>query len=268
MKTIDASELKRIQIDILDCFDAFCKKNGIHYWIDYGTLLGAIRHKGYIPWDDDIDIGMLREDYHKAEKLFNEQSDGVILLQTPGIYKDHRYPFGKLVKTDTILYEYGEEGIQSSVYVDVFPYDNAPEDERIRKKIFKKRDFLGRIRRIQLPLRAGVSQSKKRLYGILSAVMKIVPKGFINRALDRNARRFSRTDSKYVCSFTDPYEIKYVVVPKKIFQKYIEVEFEGKMYPAPAEYDYWLKKYYGDYMTLPPENERQGHHVFEAYYVE
>ena len=110
MKRIDVEELKKIQVGILDYFDAFCKKNSIHYWLDYGTLLGAIRHKGFIPWDDDVDITMLREDYEKAAQIFNKQGCSRYVFQTPSNFKDACYPFGKLIDTSTILYEYGETG--------------------------------------------------------------------------------------------------------------------------------------------------------------
>ena len=75
MRKVELEELRKIQISILDVVADFCEKHKINYWIDSGTLLGAIRHKGYIPWDDDIDIGMLREDYDKFKKLFNQYND-------------------------------------------------------------------------------------------------------------------------------------------------------------------------------------------------
>ena len=116
MRPINVEELKKLQIEILDNFDVFCKKNNIRYWIDYGTLLGAIRHKGFIPWDDDVDIAMLREDYEKAAAIFNSQSNDRYIFQTPSNEKKTCYPFGKLIDTATVLYEYGETGVETGVY--------------------------------------------------------------------------------------------------------------------------------------------------------
>ncbi|MBR5974606.1 MAG: LicD family protein [Clostridiales bacterium] len=268
MRTIDTEELKKLQVEMLDYFDAFCRRNNLHYWLDYGTLLGAVRHKGYIPWDDDLDVTMLRDDYEKAAKIFNAQSDGRYLFQTPVNDKKGRYPFGKLLDTTTVLYEYGEAGIKSHVYIDVFVYDNAPEEKEKRAKAFKKRDFLGRVRRLQLPLREDVRGAKKLAYQIGGLLMKPVPKSKINRSLDKNAKRYRNLPAKSVCTFVDPYDNTYFCVPKSTFEHFCEVEFEGKKYPGPENYDFWLTTLYGDYMQLPPEDKRTSTHKFEAYYTE
>lgn len=269
MKKIDVNELKKIQLEMLDYFDSFCRKNNIKYWLDYGTLLGAVRHKGYIPWDDDVDVAMLREDYEKASELFNKQSDGTYLFQTPTNNKESCYPFGKLLNTKTVLYEYGEKGIKTSVYIDVFVYDNAPDNKEELKKIFKKRDLLGRVRRIKLPMRSGINSKKKVAYAIGSVLLKPISMNLINRALDKNARKNEKNNSLHnVSSFVDPYDTSYFCVPKAFFTDLIELDFEGKRYFAPKEYDAWLRKIYDDYMQLPPEDQRESHHVFKAYYVD
>ena len=269
MKKIDVNELKKVQLEMLEYFDAFCRKNKISYWLDYGTLLGAIRHKGYIPWDDDVDVAMLREDYEKAAKLFNKQSNGAYILQTPTNNKESCYPFGKLLNTRTVLYEYGEKGIKTSVYIDVFVYDNAPEDKETVKRIFRKRDFLGRIRRIKLPMRSGLSLSKRVMYVICSVLLKPISMNKINRALDKNAKKFEGDKSAVnVSSFVDPYDTSYFSVPKSFFTDLTEVDFEGKKYFAPEKYDEWLRKIYGNYMEFPPVEKRVSTHVFKAYYLD
>lgn len=268
MKEIDQEELKRIQIEILDYFDAFCRKNHIRYWLDYGTLLGAVRHKGYIPWDDDIDVAMLREDYEKAAKLFNKQSNGRYGFYTPFNNKDYSYPFGKILDQNTVLYEYGEKGIKTSVYVDVFVYDNAPDDKEVIKKVFKKRNLLGRVRRLKLPMRSDIKTLKKIVFFIGSVMLKPISNNAINKALDKNAKAYNKNStSGNVCSFADPYDTTFFCVPKTYFKECIELEFEGKLYYAPKKYDEWLKIIYGDYMRLPPVEQRKSHHVFKAYYV-
>ena len=118
MNEIKLDELKKIQLDILVFIDDFCEKNNINYWIDCGTLLGAVRHKGYIPWDDDIDIGMLREDYDKFMKIFNNCCNNskykFISYETD---KNWPFPFGKVLDITTVLYEpdkkYGRNWIYS-----------------------------------------------------------------------------------------------------------------------------------------------------------
>lgn len=268
MQKIDSNELKKLQVEMLDVFDAFCKKNGIRYWLDFGTLLGAVRHKGFIPWDDDVDIAMLREDYEKAAELFNAQSDGLIQFQTPFNNKDYAYPFGKLVNTKTVLYEYGTKGIVTGVYVDVFVYDHAPDDAQASKKIFKKRDFLGRIRRLKLPIREGIGGAKKIAYVVGSSLLLPISRNSINRKLDKNARKYEKVETNKVSSFADPYDSTYFSVDKATFLEQTELEFEGKLYPAPKNYDYWLQVLYGNYMELPPVEKRVNQHTFEAYFKE
>ena len=133
MKKITVEELKKFQLEILGVVADFCEKNNIKYWIDSGTLLGAIRHKGYIPWDDDIDVGMLREDYNKFSKIFNEKNNRykfVCIENTPDLFVPH----GKVCDTTTELYEPDETGHKTSINIDIFVYDNAPDDDKQVKK--------------------------------------------------------------------------------------------------------------------------------------
>ena len=128
MQRIDSKELKKIQLEILDAATSFCEQNGIRYWLDCGTLLGAIRHKGYIPWDDDVDLGMLREDYDRFLTLFNRENSKykfVCIENSPDFYLAH----GKVCDTETLLYEPDENGYKLHVNIDIFVYDNAPNDD-------------------------------------------------------------------------------------------------------------------------------------------
>lgn len=267
METIDIEELKKIQVSLLNCLDSFCKKNNIRYWLDFGTLLGAVRHKGFIPWDDDIDVAMLRDDYNKTAKLFNSQSDGRYLFQTPTSDSSMCYPFGKLLDTKTVLYEYGKSGIKTSVYIDVFVYDNSPDDIHEVNRMLRKKDFLGRIRRLKLPMRSGISVFKKIIYLLGRFLLYPVSMNYINKALDKNGRKYEKIETTNVSNFVNPYD-PALTVSKDLFLSQTEVIFEGDLYPAPQKYDYWLTKLYGNYMKLPPIEQREGHHVVNAYYID
>ena len=126
MERMSKEELRKTQIGILDYFTNICEENGINYFLTYGTLLGAIRHKGYIPWDDDIDVAMLREDYDKLIDVFNTNNNSRYRFSCVENDPLCMYPFGKIIDENTILYERGEQGIEIGVYIDVFVYDNAP----------------------------------------------------------------------------------------------------------------------------------------------
>ena len=148
-KEITDKELKKIQTEILKYVHDYCLKNNIKYWLDSGTLLGAIRHKGYIPWDDDIDIGMARDDYNKFLENFNNTQSKYKCYSIENNNK-FCYPYAKILDTSTILYEPDEKGIKLCVYIDLFPYDNAPNDEKIIKKMSKKALKYHKLRRLSI----------------------------------------------------------------------------------------------------------------------
>lgn len=265
MKEINIDELRKIQIQILNDIDTFCKKNKINYWIDCGTLLGAIRHKGYIPWDDDIDIGMLRDDYDKFLKSYNKKNSRYRLFASE-LDKDYYFQFGKVMDTKTVLYEPDENGIKSGVYVDVFVYDNAPDNEIELKKMFDKRDFYNKFRIAQLypDLYDKTSIKKKIMRFFLNIYLKFLPKNYYTRKCIKNSKKYVDKKTKRVGNFTSA---KRMTGDKKIFTSFIEVPFEGKNYPAPIGYKEWLTAFYGDYMKLPPKEKRVSNHTFKAYYL-
>ena len=128
MKQLDINELRAIQLEILDYVAKFCDEHEIKYWLDGGNLIGAIRHKGYIPWDDDVDVGMLRADYEKFMLMFNENNTRY-RFTCYELNRSFYLPSGKVTDTETVLYEPDEKGIKTAVYVDIFVYDNAPDDD-------------------------------------------------------------------------------------------------------------------------------------------
>ena len=264
VKEIDINELKKIQINILNYIDKICKKNKINYWIDCGTLLGAVRHSGYIPWDDDIDIGMLRDDYDKFLRIFNQEKSRYRLYASE-LDKDYYFQFGKVMDTKTVLYEPDENGIKSGVYVDVFVYDNAPDDDNKLKRMYDRRDFLNKFRIAQLyPKLYDKSSLKKRILRFfLNLYLKLLPKNYYTKKCIKNSKRYANKETKRVGNFTSA---KRMVGNKDIFKSFVELTFEKKKYPAPIGYNEWLQAFYGDYMKLPPKEKRVSLHKFKAYY--
>jgi len=264
VKKIDLEELKKIQLEILDVVSKFCDENNIKYWIDSGTLLGAIRHKGYIPWDDDIDIGMLRDDYDKFMKLFNQSNDRYQFYSVEN-NKKFNFPFGKVLDTTTVLYEPDEKhGYKLSVNIDVFVYDNAPDDNKELAKMLKKRNIYNTFKSVQI---SPVATTKKfHITNIIRIpcyyILKLLPKGYFSEKLIKNSKKYINDKTKRVGNFTGVYTM---TCNKGVFKSFIDVEFEGKKYKAPIGYDEWLKSFYGDYMKLPPEEKRISTHKFVAY---
>lgn len=261
---ININELKEIQLQILKHTASFCDAHDIQYWIDNGTLLGAVRHKGYIPWDDDIDVGMLRDDYEKMIRLFNEENDRYFFAcyETK---KDFNLPHGKVFDTDTVLYEPDENGFRMCVNIDIFVYDNAPDDPEALKHQFDRRDFYRRMYDYQHYNNfANVSVIKKSLAKMLVFLLKVFPQDYFIKKMIENCKKHNDEDSAEVGNFSS---FSRQHCNKRVFSRFVELEFEGMFFKAPAGYDEWLRSFYSDYMQLPPEEKRVSHHSFVAYRV-
>ncbi len=264
MKRIYGDELKKIQIDILNVVTEFCDKNNINYWIDCGTLLGAIRHKGYIPWDDDIDIGMLRPDYDRFLALFNQVHTKYKVYSIEN-NPDFYYAFAKVLDTETTLYEFDHKGNRisnTSINIDIFVYDHVP-DAKAAKKTYLLRDlyhFCHLLHGLNLkPERAAVIRIGCEIVRFL---LKPFPKNFFVKKISANSKRYCNREAEYVGNFT---AVSKILCSKKVFADFTTAEFEGKHYKIPIGYDEWLRCFYNDYMKLPPVEKQVSHHIFEAY---
>lgn len=261
---LQVDDLKRIEVEILTHIDRVLKKNNIPFWLDGGTLLGAVRHKGIIPWDDDIDIIVRRKDFKKVLEVLREEGERYRVLSR---YDDpeYYYLFAKVVDSHTSLTELEEIPINGlGVWVDIFPLDNLPTNDRERAK-FQKRVALYRniaghslryIKGDMLTIKDKVFCYLSNLYGWKRAY----------RRIDAICQKTSNTSTKYVADIIAATNER-LEVPAAAFAETIELEFENNMYPAPVGYDCYLKNLYGDYMKLPPVEKRMSHHVFEAYRI-
>ena len=259
---LNVEELKNIQLEILDAVTGFCEKHGINYWLDGGTLIGAVRHKGYIPWDDDIDISMLREDYDKFMRLFNAENERYKCHSYEND-KDILYPLCKVLDTHTVLYEPDKTGNKLCVNIDIFPYDNVP-DSRQAKKMYRRRNKYNVLVTAQRHSgRAKGSFVRRFAAWAIKVYVKIFPKDKFVKKTVINAKKFTGVKTEAVGDFMGC--VAGFICNKDIFKEFIDSEFENKMYKIPKEYDKLLTLEYGDYMTPPPEAERVTHHKFEAY---
>ena len=253
MREMTLEEIKKIDVEILDVIAKFCDERKINYWIDCGTLLGAIRHKGFIPWDDDVDIGMLRPDYDRFMNEFNGY--------------DPRYEFCCFENKSEWPLAFGKVLNRAGAgQVDVFFYDNAPDDDKALRKMFRRRNFLHKLnslrrKRIFNPVNGNIF---RRMLGHAARFMlRLFPRYYFVKKLIKNSKRYVSEDTKRVGNFS-AWDFAYC--SKDVFDSFIDVEFEGKKYKAPAGYDKWLRAFYGDYMQLPPVEKRVQKHNFTAYY--
>lgn len=262
MRRIYGDELKKIQIEILDVVNEFCRKNDISYWLDGGTLLGSVRHKGYIPWDDDIDIGMLRADYDKFLNTFNGYNNRYKAYSIEN-NEQFYFAFGKILDTYTTLYEPDENGNKLSINIDVFVYDNAPDDKKKIKKMFFYRDIYRNLNLLRTLNHKPNGNIIRRVYiYMLRIILKPFPINYFVKKMIKNSKIYTDKQTKKIGNFTG---VTKAVCEKSILQNFTEGEFEGKLYKIPTEYDKWLRNFFGDYMELPPIEKRISHHTFKAY---
>lgn len=265
MKSIDVNELKQIQLDILKYVDSFCKENNIKYFLAYGTLLGAVRHKGYIPWDDDIDIVMLREDYDRFVHSFNNrEQDKHYRVHSYELDETYPYSFAKVGDMRTYFEEEIRYSVDTGVNIDVFPLDYIPEDEKVQKTVMRKRKVLMRIADMKrLPLLKRRGLVKNIILAVCHIITFPISMRKIVMLLDHNAQQFNLKYSPNCCDIAYGSQKPYLT---EAFSKVKELQFEDGVYPCPIDSHHVLSKMYGDYMKLPPKEKQVSHHHFIAYW--
>lgn len=263
MKTIGLEELKSLQLDILKRIDLFCKENEIHYSLAFGTLLGAVRHHGYIPWDDDIDIMMLREDYERFVATFQDTYTRVIDYNNNSLYN---LPFAKVIDNRTVLKEDSTIKAEMGIYVDVFPVDNMPDDETACNIFYQRKKILNLIHDVKI---LTFSRHRSIWKNLILAFGKLffcsIDCHQLTLRIAKFSQRYKDSDCHRVAVFATTDNKKRWIVEKSIFNSFINISFEGRYYSILSEYDKFLTAIYGDYMKLPPIEQRVSHHVFEAY---
>ena len=265
MKEIQIEELRELQMQILDYIDPFCRSCGINYTISGGTLLGAVRHGVYIPWDDDIDIQMLRDDYVRFTQLWNEKREhGYYELVNIESGNNMGYPFGKVHDKRTITYVGGVA--RTGVYIDVFPVDKViDEDDFIKrhkavKQLYKKQFWAFALKRddfkqqnfiIRLFLKLFYSWKTREQYAV---------------EINRLAQKNNSTTSPYVYEMIAGQKCKRPM-STDVFKTFVDIKFENREYMAVSDYDTYLTATFGNYMQLPPKEQQVRTHDFVAYWL-
>lgn len=269
MKKIEIEEVKKLLLEVLIEFHEFCEDHGLRYVLAAGTLLGAIRHNGFIPWDDDIDLYMPRPDYERLLEIYPKE--GKNDLYEHKLNAKYMYPFAKLGKPGTLCVEKGGySGIEIGVYVDIFPIDGLGNEIDVAKRQVKK---VTRLVNMELSLlveqwRRNVSFTKNFMIWTLHVFSKIYGgHKKILKKMKKALLAFGYDDSDYVGQIVEMPGNKKIT-RRELFENRTLHVFEGKMFYVPKEYDKILTGLYGDYMQLPPEEKRVYAHGYEAYYIE
>lgn len=273
MKEMTIQETKKCLLGILDFIEKVCRENNLVYYLCGGTLLGAVRHKGFIPWDDDIDIMMPRHDYERLFEIWPYDCQYKALY-----YKNtHNFPyaFGKIIDNRTLKIEPLRKKCRLiGVDIDVFPIDNLPDDDieamKYYRAIAKIQNKLGlqisAYSRGRTVLRTIVKNSL-RLYERTIEFIGGTSIDKTTKTCDELAQRYNQAETEF-CGITSisHYGIKEKN-PKNNFKTKVNVCFEGKTYPAPNGYADYLSRLYGkNYLQLPPIEMRQTHHSYKAFW--
>lgn len=265
LEMIKEDEIKERQINLLNALDEFCRKNNIVYYLAYGTLLGAVRHKGYIPWDDDIDVMMPREDFNRFVKLFKD--DQYIIGYTETV-KDWPFLFGKLFDNDTILYEdLDYKHVPYGINIDIFPLDYAPEN-KIKRFFYHKKIWLYCCMfSVQITdVNIMTNNTKKR---VMCMLKKLIPfniqqiKKRVEAIVNKHNDRYRNVGYSFVLGLNAKKEI--AMYENDLFDGITQLSFEGKKYFAPKKYHEILTIMYNDYMKLPPIEQQVTHHSYKVY---
>ena len=262
---MDKETLRRVQLtqlEILKEVDRVCRENGIEYWLDSGTLLGAIRHKGFIPWDDDLDIGMPRKDYDLFMKIAPDKLGDNYFLQNWNIDKNYQLPFAKVRKKGTVYteFQFRNSRAWNGIYIDVFPYDNYINDK------FQGREL--KLLKLMILPKCGIRSWKEQNRINWKKYITHIPtralsffftKEFLIRRYEKVAVRHN--DKR--CDYYFPQGISNYgkwIIPTKAMSEMIQIKFEDLYFNVPKGYDEYLTYTYGDYMKLPPEEQRENRH--------
>lgn len=269
MRRLNLEELHTIQIGILNAFDKFCRQNNIDYSIGAGTMLGAVRHGGFIPWDDDVDIFMKRNQYNKFINLIQYKNfyfSDHMYAKVPG-QENHRYPFIKIVDDRTLVYEKNTIKEETGVWADIFPIDFCGDtQEKATKLAQRQKDVFNEyLEYLKLHENDSLINILKNFYLM---GYRIRHKNVRKKIFAYERELASNPPSLYSGTLCWTQSIKDVY-PTEYFDDYTEIKFENLKVMSFKKYNLILSHRYGDYMKLPSEDQRICHEPYaylkEAY---
>lgn len=255
-RELTLSEVKSVELGILDYIAALCERHGIRYILSYGTLLGAVRHGGFIPWDDDIDLVMSRGEYNRFISAFDREGSARYGILVPG-RNGYSYPFIKVYDRRTRVEE--ENTIQPyeiGVWVDIFPLDGAPASFGMRDAIL---GLLIRFRCIAAYRGIRCWSLGKRLIGFVPwLVARLIGPMRLLRCIEALAQEKSWEEAAELAVRVE-YLDRRLPFSRSLLEDTQLLGFEGREYRAPRDTDTFLRAWYGEYMQLPPVDQRNGH---------
>lgn len=262
IRKISGEDLKMIELELLQIVHNFCEEHNLKYYLWGGTLLGAIRHNGFIPWDDDIDIAIPREDFETLRKYFGDDKYGLSDCES-----DYRHPYwhAKVYRKDTIKVEpiFYKDGFSLGVDIDIFVLDSYNDYDEMMKSASWRTKQIPRYWRSLCP--SGKSGFKARIGGLIYRNILGTDANMIAHRINTVGQSFGHNGNGLML-YADANIKQPLRLEKSWFERSVLHIFEDRYFYIPENYDALLRACYGDYMTPPPVNKRATHHSFEVFY--
>lgn len=265
MRELSLQETKEIELGVLKELDSFCKANHIRYFISHGTLLGAIRYKGFIPWDDDIDVLIPREDYNRLVATYRDNDRYRLYShdKDPGFL----FTYAKLCDITTRKVEPGHRTeVALGLDVDLFPLDAWADDlEEAKKESKYIQKNLFRLGLTKLDKPDSINPMKRFVKGVMMRWYKLRGSEHYLQNVIRESVKDNRHAHKYLGNKAWNVYREKDIIPAEAFSSAVDIEFEGEKFPTMVGYDTFLSSLYGDYLPEPPKEKQKTHHSFKAY---
>lgn len=251
-------------IPMLEWFHNFCEENNLRYYALGGTMLGTIRHQGFIPWDDDIDVGMPRRDYDKFIDLCKRNKNKKYIVESMNKKsKDFFYGYSKIYDTSTTLIEHSRHNVKRGIFIDLFPLDGAGSSKKEAIKALKPVYW-----RYQLVIAKTCAFNKNRAWykNMVLLICRCIPKFILNNnkllfEIDKLCRKYDYDESEYIANFLGNWGSKEIV-KKEVMGTPRLYTFENISIYGAEKFDEYLTSLYGDWRRLPPKEKRVTHHDY------
>ena len=251
-------------LDMFQWFKDFCEKENLIYYALGGTALGAVRHSGFIPWDDDIDVGMPRHDYEKMlEAIKDMDKNGKYIIEAPLEKNDSLYPFAKIYDTDTTLIENTRKKTKRGIYIDIFPLDGIGNTEKECKENYKK---IGANTNLINTRSCAIRKGRAFYKNVAIILGRMIPEFILNTKdliTETNKLGMERpyNENEYIINIWGAWKEKEIT-KKEWFGNGKEIDFENVKMRIPENSHEYLKSLYNDYEKLPPKEKQVSHHDY------